>query len=184
MTSYKPGETFPNLKNFLKEEIEEVSRFQVPLGEPSIVCFDSEAFRYLVLLHHDTKDTKSNIMGDKFQELGDTLQFARSWTISSEASEKIVSYSSELNPLSLKKMIVHNNVSDKQVDLINQIFDHFQKIARSLAGILSVKSGPPDRFKQLKQHLKDLLQASGFLSDQLITDSKLMYKNCFTDMSL
>ena len=103
MTSYKPGETFPNLKSFLKEEIEEVSRVQVPLGEPNIVCFDSEAFRYLVLL--DSMQRTSRQASHGFQELGSTLQFARSWTISSEASEKIVKYSSSLPPLHVKKTL-------------------------------------------------------------------------------
>jgi hypothetical protein len=104
-TQYKPGDTLPALRAYLKE-IENQSNITIPLLKENVFCFDNEAFRYICL------STNEQIIDT---ELVNRENYAKSWERSASVSNALINYIiSSLKPLKTVDLILLNQVMQSQ----------------------------------------------------------------------
>ena len=154
----------PSLRDFIQREIEGVSNVKVPLSPANTICFDNEAFRYLVL----TKNL-SEAEAENFDELQEHKTFCRSWDMSSQASEKLISYAQQLPVLNMAEVVSYNQSRTLSVDLVEQVIEALVKLCKQAE---RCQANSPSRQK-IEQQQEELIEKAaaitGHLSSRAVT---------------
>ena len=148
----------PSLREFVEKEIEGASGVTVPLDSRNIICFDNEAFRYLVLTKNLSEEERQS-----FAELQEHTTFCRSWNISQEASEKLVKYAQQLPVLNMAEVVSYNQSRTLSADLVEQIIEALVKLCKQAE--VSGKYTEPSQ----RAIIEKAAQVTAYLSSKAVT---------------
>lgn len=80
-TSYRPGQTFPLIKDALAKAV----KFEIPIDQSNTFCLDNECFQYLVAL----------IKGITFSQM-ESVSYEQSWKHSAGECKRYISHLCQL----------------------------------------------------------------------------------------
>lgn len=110
-TFYRPGDTLPSLKEFLKK-IEQKQKVNIRTELNTMYCMDNEAFKFLCANH-------AGIEFDK----DDQDDYERSWDKSKIETERLFTYISQLTPHNVKDTVTLNDARRMILTLAKPLAD-------------------------------------------------------------
>ncbi|PAV57012.1 hypothetical protein WR25_26091 [Diploscapter pachys] len=140
-TFYRPGDTLPALKRFLKD-LKSNTGVEIAVNEGTIYCMDNESFRFLCCSHKGEKFTKE-----------ECKNFEQSWTQSVKETKRLLKhFEMDVKPHTVGKTVSLNEARTLILTLAKPLTDITQNIQDNIAAI----NAEEEKIKELDLHSIDL----------------------------